>query len=86
MHTLQNKSFNIVRGCVKNNVSQRFIEGVSSSSSGRLGGGGGRKVLVFTFYCLDFPSSSSSLFLHCIVGLIAGGLETVRDSVLRCHR
>ena len=68
-------------------MSHWFIEGVSSSSSGRLGGGGGRKVLwylIFTFYYF-FSSSSSSLSLHYIVGLIAGGLETVRVSVLRCH-
>ena len=62
-------------------VSQRFI--VSNSSSGRLGGDGGRKVLwiLIFFYCLCCPSSSSSLSLHYIVGLIAGGLETVRDYV-----
>ena len=55
----------------------------SSSSSGRLGGGGETKVL----WILIFSSSSSSsgLSLHYIVGLIAGGLETVRVSVLRCH-
>ena len=61
-------------------VSHWFIE---CSSSGRLGGGGETKVL----WILIFPSSSSSssLSLHYIVGLIAGSLETVRVSVLRCH-
>ena len=63
-------------------VSHCFI--VSSGNCVRLRGGGWQW-LIFTFYCLDFPSSSSSLSLHYIVGLIAGGLETIRVSVLRCH-
>ena len=50
-------------------------------SSGRLGGDGETKVL----WILILSSSSSSLSLHYTVGLIAGGLETVRVSVLRCH-
>ena len=60
-------------------VSHWFM--LSSSSSGRLGGGGETKVL----WILILSSSSSSLSLHYIVGLIVGGLETVRVSVLRCH-
>ena len=61
-------------------VSHWFM--LSSSSSGRLGGGGETKVLWILIFS---SSSSSSLSLHYIVGLIAGGLETVRVSVLRCH-
>ena len=48
-----------------------FIEAVSSSTSGRLGGRGARQVLwYFVFLC-----SSNITGCHQIVGLITGGLE-----------
>ena len=56
----------------------RFIEGVSGSS-GRLRGGGGRKVLWYLIIIFNCPSSPS----HYIVGLITGGLELVWVSGVR---
>ena len=67
------------KGCIKNKhvESVTLFHSLQRQLCVRLRGGG-EQCLIFTSYCLDFSSSSSSLSLHYIVGLIAGGLETVR--------
>ena len=61
-------------------MSHIFIEAVSSSTSGRLGGRRGRQALwYFVFLC---PSSIT--LCHQIVGLITGGLEWSSEGESLC--